>query len=187
MIAHAYEARLRGGMPIRRFLLLRAIRLYPMILAGTLAGLAITAVRVVTVHDVSWGQLLSVTVTSLLVLPSWALPQYPTAYPANMAMWSLFFELIANIGYALVARRLSDRALAGAVILSFVALAITAAATGTIQHGTDKSLFFVGLFRVCFGFGLGILIHRRAEGRLARPGTPGLPPLATAAPSACCC
>ena len=173
VIAHAYEARLLGGMPIRRFLLLRMIRLYPMILLGTLAGLAITAARVALVGDVSVAQFGSVTVTSLLVLPSYALPQYSTAFPANMAMWSLFFELIANLAYVLLVRRLSDGWLAALVLLAFAGLAAVGFATGTIQHGQDKALLWVGLLRVVFGFALGILIQRRT--RVQGIGSAGLP------------
>jgi len=160
VVAYAYEQRLLNGMGIRRFIAVRLIRLYPMILVGMTMGLAITAARILIVHDITWLQFLSVAVSSLLVLPSFALPQYLTAYPANMAMWSLTFEILANIVYVLVIRKLSDGILIATILLSAVAMVVINYFEGTMLFGGAKYLFIGGLPRIGFSFSAGILLFR---------------------------
>lgn len=87
-------------------------------------------------------------------------------FPLNGPQWSLFFEYIANIAYALVLRRLSTKALAIFTALSGAALIAFAIADlpgyGNIGVGwtvADYNLLG-GILRVTFPFSAGLLMSR---------------------------
>lgn len=170
VIADNYDARLAGGMRWSGFMAKRLVRLYPLIFIGMAMGIAISAARVLIVHDVSWTQWLAMAAASLLVLPSYALPQYPAAFPANLPMWSMFFELVANLIYALGFRWLRGRGLAAVIVLSFGGLIALQLANGTIQAGMDKADLWGGLPRVGFSFFFGVAIARRGVAGGSAPG-----------------
>src|ERR1039458_7590499 len=51
VIAHAYEARLTGGLSFSSFAQVRLIRLYPLIFVGLSLGFIVLSVKAVTAHD----------------------------------------------------------------------------------------------------------------------------------------
>ena len=176
VLAHAYGQRLREGkLSVGAFLKVRLIRLYPLYLFG----LAIALIPPVVVVLKGWGgspfsETLVVAGFALLFLPfppvfSWT---GDNLYPLNGPAWSLFFELIANIVYAAIARFLSFRVCA-------VMLPVLAAATAlTVMRHTETegpgwlwSHFDAGLARVLFDFFAGVAIYRLREVR----GLPSIP------------
>ena len=84
----------------------------------------------------------------------------------NGPCWSLFFEYIGNILYALFIRRLSNKALTIVVVLLGVALASFAifnvSGYGNIGVGwtLDGVNFIGGLLRMLFPFSMGMLLSR---------------------------
>lgn len=160
VVAHAYEERLLSGMSFGHFAALRLARLYPMILLGTGIGLTITFGRYVLVHDLTPYQVAWEAGTSLLALPCFALPQYPTAFPANMAIWSLFFEIIANMIYAAGIRMFTNSAVVLTIAISAIALICLWWMHGTMQVGMDKHLIAGGLARVGYSFFVGVIMFR---------------------------
>lgn len=157
VVAHAYGGRLKAGWSGGAFLRARIIRLWPLYLLGTCIG---AAMYLGSVND-------AVGVVGLGVLFAAAAMMIPVPLDAgsqvfilNPPAWSLFFEMAANIVYACVARRLSDRALQVVVSLGAVAVlvAFLMAGKGSIgQHGWSLA---GGLARIAFGFPLGLLLHR---------------------------
>ena len=87
-------------------------------------------------------------------------------FPLNGPCWSLFFEYIGNILYALFIRRLSNKALTVFVVLLGVALAAFAvfnvSTYGNIGVGwtLDGVNFLGGSLRMLFPFSLGMLMSR---------------------------
>lgn len=87
-------------------------------------------------------------------------------FPLNGPCWSLFFEYIGNILYALFIRRLSNKALAVLTILLGVALASFAIfdVSGYGNMGVGWTLdginFGGGLLRMLFPFSMGMLLSR---------------------------
>lgn len=157
VIAHAYEARLREGMPLRDFLIRRAIRLWPM--------LAVGAVIAMVLHGGHLGM--------LVLMPQPAAPTF--LFPANPPLWSLLFELFAYVAFALWAPRLRDRWLALVVLAAAIALATFTFVpglpfTGQLKDfGSHWALVVPGLARIAFGFGMGVLLHRWHRHRAAPP------------------
>ena len=117
VVGYAYDDRWTK-MTVREFLTRRLVRLQPMVVIGALIGAVMFYTQGCPVWDVS-----AVPVAMLLVatlMNAFMIPATPGAeirgvgemYPLNGPAWSLFFEYIGNVLYALFIRRLSTRALA---------------------------------------------------------------------------
>jgi peptidoglycan/LPS O-acetylase OafA/YrhL len=87
-------------------------------------------------------------------------------YSLNGPSWSLFFEYIGNLLYALFIRRLGTRALAaltavlGAAWVWFVAADVSGYDMIGIGWTLDAVNFFGGLLRMLFPFSMGMLLAR---------------------------
>jgi peptidoglycan/LPS O-acetylase OafA/YrhL len=174
VIAHAYADRLRQGMRRRDFAIKRAIRLYPMIILGTVFG------TVSAIFRVLGGSSNAMPVTNIAVagiLGAFAIPmvanQPPGAeiFPLNDPEWSLFFELFANLIYVIIARYLRLPHVIAIAVLSGIMLVIFGS-----HGGNHVESFYVGFSRVTFGFFVGVLVYefwtRNYLSRLRAPFAP---------------
>lgn len=161
VVAFAYEKRLQTEiMTVPGFLFIRLKRLYPLIFLGTLAGIILAIFAAFTKKTISLKEILEAGTFSLLVLPSFAIRRWPTAYPFNMASWSLTFEAFVNIVYGLIARHLSNLRLVALIILSALALIWLIYQNNGISGGNNQSGWAFGLIRVMYPFFIGILLYR---------------------------
>lgn len=145
VLAHAYQQRLRDGLSPLAFFKARLIRIYPLFLLGAVIGYLL------------WPG-------SLLVLL-----MIPTPSPGgmlfsnNVPLWSLLFELIANLGWALFAVRLRLPVLLVMAAL-FAALFFPAViAAGHADLGAFWASALPGLARTFFSFTLGLILFRLFE------------------------
>jgi peptidoglycan/LPS O-acetylase OafA/YrhL len=158
VIARAFDRRLQQGWVIG-FLQARMIRLYPIIVVGSLMGFLVLIGRNVSTHSVTIAQALLDTVCSLLVIPTPPLlSQEWRIYPADPPLWSLFYELAANVLYAVTAPLLRHMHLWLIVCLSAFGLACAA----VLLNGDGFGLvhFELGSLRVVFSFFLGVAFYR---------------------------
>lgn len=174
VIGYAYDDRWNKTLSVGGFFKRRLIRLHPMIVMGGLIG----ALSFIMQGSVQWdGTHISTSMVMLALLCAmFFIPAVPGAsyevrgngemFPLNGPSWSLFFEYIGNILYALFIRRLSDKALTLLVIVLGICLswfAVTdVSGYGMIGVGwtLDTVNFFGGLVRMLFPFSLGMLISR---------------------------
>lgn len=174
VIGYAYDDRWKRNMTLGNFFTRRLIRLHPMIIMGTIIG----AITFCIQGSVQWDG--SHVVTSAVMLALLAamffIPAYPGAgydvrgngemFSLNGPSWSLFFEYIGNILYALFIHRLSNRGLAILVALSGIGLAWFAlfdiVGYGMLGVGwtLDGANFWGGMLRMLFPFSLGMLLSR---------------------------
>ncbi|MCF3935177.1 acyltransferase [Acuticoccus sp. M5D2P5] len=164
IIAYSYEHRLTGDMSVRRFLVVRTVRLYPLLFLGVSLGIGLAAVSAVLQGFPAMDDIAVAGVLGLLALPSYVFPQWPTAYPFNAAEWSLFFEFFVNILYAFIARFLSAIVLTITLVLSFAALLANAIFQQGIDGGYDQDNWAFGFSRSIFPFFLGVLLYRLRPG-----------------------
>ena len=174
VIGYAYDDRWNKTLTMGEFFRRRLIRLHPMVVMGaaigTLSFFATGMERWDHTHS-TIGLTLLAFVCSALMLP--ALPGMPREvrgngemFPLNGPCWSLFFEYIGNIVYALVLRRFSTRVLAlVATILStcLAWFAITdASGYGSIGVGwtVDAINLYGGALRMLCPLTLGLLLSR---------------------------
>jgi peptidoglycan/LPS O-acetylase OafA/YrhL len=158
VIAHAFDRRLRQGWAVG-FLQRRLIRLYPFIVVGSLIGFAESIIHGVFAHTLSISQALLDLLSALLVSPT---PPFISThwriFPVDAPLWSLFFEIGANIVYAVAAPFLGTRRLWALVGLLGVAFAIAVHSF----NGSDIGLgyFKMASIRAAFSFSLGVALYR---------------------------
>jgi peptidoglycan/LPS O-acetylase OafA/YrhL len=163
VIAHAYEGRLRSGLPVTTFMAIRLIRLYPLYLLGTALGIGLAAAQIMFGQELLWTRqsLLMAALFALFFLPT--PKQYsPEAdtFPLNGPAWSLFFELAINLVYALIARHLTDSRLTTTIAVSALLLLATGIHFGSLDVGFAWENIWGGGGRVCFSFFAGVMAYR---------------------------
>lgn len=175
VIGYAYDDRWRAsiqhtGMNTWTFFKRRLIRLHPMVIAGAVIGLACFLLDGGTDwngNPASTGNLTLVFVMTMLMLPvypGWSADVRGNTemFPLNGPSWSLFFEYIGNILYALLLRRLSLKALAAVVVISGTTLGWLVLDSGYLGYGwsfVDYG-FWTGLLRMLFPYAFGMLLAR---------------------------
>ncbi len=160
ILARVYQGRFDNGMSPREFIALRLARLYPLYLLGTFGSLALLAGRLALNPDMVAPAATTV-LGALFFLPTFdrsdpALHLYALNFPA----WSLFFEIVINIGFALVARHLTDRRLAAIMAVGAVMLVATSVYFGSLSTGMAWPNAVGGLGRVCYTFFAGVAVER---------------------------
>ncbi len=169
VMGYAYDDRW-GRMSVREFVKRRLIRLHPMVVMGALIGAAMFYTQGCSAWDVtriSLGMLLLSTLLNALMIPAttgFEIRGVGEMYPLNGPSWSLMFEYIGNLLYALFIRRLSTRLLAMLVAAAGCALAAFAVwgPLGDICVGfamTGENILG-GSLRLLFSFSAGLLMAR---------------------------
>jgi len=170
VIGYAYDSRWGEGLSVGNFFKRRLIRLHPMVIIGAIIG----AICFLVQGSVRWdGTHVSTGWVMLaMLLGMFMLPLYPGAaadvrgngelFPLNGPSWSLFFEYIGNIFYALLLRRLSTRWLAVLACVTGCILAYVAVTDGYLGVGwsmVDGGLW-TGTVRMLFPYTVGMLMAR---------------------------
>jgi peptidoglycan/LPS O-acetylase OafA/YrhL len=170
VIAYAYDDRW-SRMTQWEFYKRRLVRLQPMVVMGSLIGAALFyfqkggAFPLIPATPV-WKMLLVMLVGfTLLPLPERAdIRGWGEMHPLDGPAWSLFFEYVGNILYAVGFRKLSNRALGVFVALSAAFLVQLAVfePRGDVIGGwsLDSTQLHVGFARLLFPFFAGILLER---------------------------
>jgi peptidoglycan/LPS O-acetylase OafA/YrhL len=163
VIAHAYEGRLQADMTFGAFMAARIRRLYPLYILGTALGLAyLVAFRFVSSEPARpISELTIAALTAAFYLPTPSSDPSRFLFPLNIAAWSLFFEMVVNVAYALIARRLTDRLLWLIVGVAAAALVATGSYFPTMDVGWNWGNATGGLPRVTFSFFAGVLLYRK--------------------------
>ncbi|WP_308233357.1 acyltransferase [uncultured Prevotella sp.] len=174
VVGYAYDSRWGKTLTLGGFFRRRLIRLQPMVIMGAVIGAASFLIsgmeRWDGTHATLWLTFLAF-VCGCLMLP--ALPGMPREvrgngemFPLNGPCWSLFFEYVGNIVYALFIRRLSTRLLA---LLSFALCCALAWFAVTDQSGygsigvgwtVDRTNILGGMLRMLCPFTMGVLMSR---------------------------
>jgi peptidoglycan/LPS O-acetylase OafA/YrhL len=163
VIAYAYDERM-NRMSWRRFMIVRLIRLYPMLFVGTLVGGVLLGLSLFQKHELD-AYFFIITAGSFLLLPI-GLAYGMVAYPINIAVWSPFFEFAVNAVYATKFRQLSNRNLAVFVALSGAALIPMALWVGPSIGFETPVAFLLGFVRVVYPFWAGVFLFRVARLRM---------------------
>lgn len=179
VISYAYDDRWRkadkGRLTLGGFFKRRLIRLHPMLVMGALIGTLSFLLQGATMWDgttVSWSWVMVAMLLAMCLIPAYPGAGYDVRgngemYSLNGPSWSLFFEYIGNILYALLLRRLSDKALTAVVVVVGVLWAWFGIADisgyGMIGVGwtLDTVNFCGGFLRMAFPFTLGMWLARR--------------------------
>lgn len=176
VISYAYDSRWKT-MTLKDFFVRRLIRLQPMIIIGSLIGAVLFYFQ--DSENLGWGGISEVPVWKLILVMLIGMTVIPVGksldirgwsemHPLNGPSWSLFFEYIANVVYALVLRHFSKLVL-GIAMLVAAAFTIHFAFTnpnGDIIGGwsiSDLTQLKIGFIRLSFPFLAGIFLARTAQ------------------------
>lgn len=170
VVGYAYDDRW-DQMTLNGFFKRRLVRLHPMVIMGTIIG----AVGFCFQDFGLWPMISQVPTWKLLLVMVLGFFMYPLTpaqeirgwtemYPLNGPAWTLFFEYIANILYALFVRKFSNTALAILVFLSGCALIHLAVMSphGDVIGGwsLEPVQLHIGFARLMYPFFAGLLLNR---------------------------
>lgn len=162
VVAYAYDDRL-AQMGLKTFFKQRLVRLHPLVVLGTILGLLGFLFDPFgnQVEAYSTGKLALLFFASILMIP------YPIIaerafnnFGLNAPAWTLFWEYVANIVYALVLHRLKRVWLLILAIVAAVGIFYVAKSAGNISGGWSKDNFWDGGVRVAFSFLAGMCVFR---------------------------
>lgn len=170
VIGYAYDDRW-NKMSLGGFFKRRLIRLHPMIIMGMLVGAVTFYFQDSTffpgIHEVPVWKLLLVMLigfTLLPVPPSLDIRGWTEMHPLDGPAWSLYYEYIANILYALILRKLPNLILSILVVLAGAAVVYHSVwgPTGDMIGGwaIDATQTKIGFTRLMYPFLAGLLLSR---------------------------
>lgn len=173
VIGYAYDDRW-STMKIKDFFKRRLIRLQPMIVMGAIFGFI--------TYLIQGGEMWNGTKVDIpfiilaFILSMFLIPAIPGGnaevrgngemFPLNGPSWSLFFEYIGNILYAVVLRKLTTKVLKLVVVVSGIALATFSIGnfSGYGNLGVGWTLadnnFIGGFLRLLYAFSAGLFLSR---------------------------
>ena len=178
VISYAYDDRW-GKISISGFFKRRLIRLHPMLIMGAVIG----AIAFFSVGCERWDGSIAPTswVMVALMLTMFMIPAIPGVpyevrgngemFPLNGPGWSLFFEYIGNICYAIFMRRMSTKVLAFFTLLLGLAHAwffigdVSQYDMIGVGWTIDAVNFWGGFIRMLFPFSIGMLLARTFKPR----------------------
>ncbi|SHG26951.1 acyltransferase family protein [Flavobacterium defluvii] len=171
VVAYAYDDRW-GKMTQWEFYKRRLIRLQPMVIMGMIIGAVFYYFQAsdILFPQITGMEVWKVIVTMLIgftllpIPPSMEIRGWGEMHPLNGPAWSLFFEYIANILYALIFRRFSNKVLS-VFVLIFAGLLINYTVfgpKGDVIGGWSLNLeqMNIGFTRLLYPFFAGILLSR---------------------------
>ncbi len=162
VIGYTYDDRIKD-IGVKRFFINRLIRLHPLVIFGTILGVAGYVFNPFVDAPLASGigNIVLAAILSMLLLPFPFLKYRGGGlFPYNTPSWSLFFEYIATIVYAFVLSRLKKAWLIVCGIISAGLLVFCACKSGWLIGGWDINSIFEGFARVGFSFTAGLLIFR---------------------------
>ena len=169
VVAHAYGERLRAGGFFNSFMKTRLIRLYPLYLVGLVLGVAAAAASMAGDPHSFW------TLTKLavaIVTGALMIPRFPwltvNGSTLDGPIWTLLYELIANLVYAAAIRVLTVRVLWAVVIACGLGVVCAELRYHTLDVGYSLTDQWGALARAGFSFFMGVLVFRLVGDRAER-------------------
>ncbi len=170
VVAYAYDDRW-GKLTQWDFYKRRLVRLQPMVVMGSLIGAALFYFQAGSAfpgiaETPVWKMLLIMLIgCTLIPVPvSLDIRGWQEMHPLNGPAWSLFFEYIANILYAVLVRRFSKLllsvfvSLAGCMMIYYLVFGTHGDLIGGWSLNGDQ--LFIGFTRVLYPFFAGVLLSR---------------------------
>lgn len=162
VIAYAYDDRI-GQMGLGKFFKARLIRLHPLVVFGSVLGLITFLFDPFggSANTYHVGQIALLFLASAFMIPYPVMPDRAfNLFGLNAPAWSLFWEYIANIFYALVLRHLNKWLHLALTIIAAGLLFYICKKAGNTMGGWSGGTFWDGGVRVFYSFLAGMLVYR---------------------------
>jgi len=162
VIAYAYDNKL-ASMGVSEFIKLRLIRLHPFVIIGSILGLVTFLFDPYSNLYAVYGCLK----TFLMFMASCLLIPFPVVHERyfnifhlNPPTWSLFWEYIANVFYALILCKVRNSLLVIFTLVAAFVLCYESYSTGNLAVGWGGENFFGGGIRIFYSFLAGMVVYR---------------------------
>ncbi|SKD09359.1 Peptidoglycan/LPS O-acetylase OafA/YrhL, contains acyltransferase and SGNH-hydrolase domains [Chitinophaga ginsengisegetis] len=162
VIGYAYDNRF-GKMGVMEFFKSRIIRLHPLVIFGSVLGLLGFLFDPFGGHPelYGFGKIALFFLTSILLIPFPGMPErWFNLFSFNAPAWSLFWEYVANILYALILVKISRRYLLILALLAAAGIGVVGYHAGNLMGGWGKDNFWDGCARISYSFLAGLLVFR---------------------------
>lgn len=162
VIAYAYDDRI-GKMGLWEFFKSRIIRLHPLIILGAVLGLLAFLFDPFggSADSYSAGKIFMIFMSTVLLIPFPVMEdRFFNLFGLNAPAWSLFWEYVANIAYALILVKLGRNLLLVLLLFAAGALFYVGYSSGSLLGGWGGSTFWHGGARIAYSFLAGMLIFR---------------------------
>ena len=162
VIGYAYDERFKN-IGIKEFFKRRLFRLQPMVVFGSVIGLLAFLFDPFAdyQHQYSTGKILLIVLCSLLMIPLPVMGERSfNNFGLNAPSWSLFWEYVANVFYALFLARLPKLILLILFVAAACFLFSTAYQKGNLLGGWAGENFWDGGVRIWYSFLAGLIIFR---------------------------
>ena len=162
VIAYAYDNRIKK-IGFFQFIRLRLIRLHPLVLIGAILGLLSFVYDPFSNLFAQYGldKTILMFLSSSLLIPYPAVPErYYNFFHLNPPIWSLFWEYIANIFYALILYKLRNKLLWLLIILAAIFLLYMTYPLRSLGVKWYIDILLNGGARVFYSFLAGMLVYR---------------------------
>lgn len=162
VIAYAYDNRIET-LGLKTFFKLRFIRLHPLVVLGSVLGLLGFFLDPFSneAAQIGSGMIALLFLGSLFLIPlPFMADRAFNLFGFNAPAWSLFWEYVANILYALILHKLSKTILLLLTMFAAAGICIILFRTGNLLGGWSKDNFWDGSIRVAYSFLAGMLVYR---------------------------
>lgn len=162
VIGYAYDDRL-PKMGLKQFFISRLIRLQPMVIFGSVIGLIAFMVDPFATYQFtySYWKIILLFLGSMFLIPMpWMEERSFNNFGLNAPAWSLFWEYVANIVYALVLVKLPRKLLFFILVPAAFGLLYICHIEGNLLGGWAGENFWQGGVRIAYSFSAGLIIYR---------------------------
>lgn len=162
VIAYAYDNKFQKLGTVS-FLKLRLIRLHPLVLIGSIIGLlAFVFDPFSNLYGTygPWNTILMFLASCFLIPFPMVHERYFNLFHLNPPTWSLFWEYIANIFYALILNKLHKKILWVLAIIAGILIFYEAKKSGFLGVGWGGDNITGGGVRVFYSFLIGMVVYR---------------------------
>jgi peptidoglycan/LPS O-acetylase OafA/YrhL len=163
VIAYAYDSGRLKELGFAAFLKLRLIRLHPLVIIGSVIGILSWLFDPFSNLYATYGdgKAFLMFITSCFMIPYPVVRErYFNLFHLNAPSWSLMWEYIANIVYALVLVKLRNKILWVLLVIGAVLLTYETGKSGNISYGWGGDNISAGAIRVFYSFLAGMLVYR---------------------------
>jgi peptidoglycan/LPS O-acetylase OafA/YrhL len=161
VLGYAYDDRI-AKIGLASFFRARLIRLHPLVILGSVLGvIAFYANPLGITPGYGPAKVALIFAASVFLIPWGAMTQRDrNLFSFNAPSWSLFWEYVANIVFAVVLCRIRRSWLLAFTVAAAVLLCWTGYHAGNLSGGWSTGTFWDGGARVAFSFSAGLLVYR---------------------------
>lgn len=162
VLGYAYDGKV-SKMGLKQFFVRRLIRLQPMVVFGAVIGLIAFLIDPFATYQFtySYGKIILLFICAFLLVPLPIMKERSfNNFGLNAPAWSLFWEYVANILYALILSKLPKKFLLYILIPAAVALVYINYSEGHLLGGWAGANFWQGGVRIAYSFTAGLIIYR---------------------------